>query len=247
MMTTTIVAPAKLTTQLRIVGVRDDGYHLLDAEMISIDLCDTLTFREGNAIAMSRGADHVAIVGENIIAKALRVLDAAASVSVEKHIPFGGGLGGGSTNAAAVFRWAKRFDVDLAARVGADVPFCLRGGRAHVQGIGENITPLPFVERAYTLVLPPFGISTASVYASYDALDARASDTHSQNHLLAAATLVEPRLAEWMELLSDWTGATPQLAGSGSTVFVEGSFDLSECVAPRGGKSLVVRALPAYE
>ena len=79
---------------------------------------------------------------------------------VEKHIPAGAGLGGGSSDAAAILRWAGVDDVELAASLGADVPFCLVGGRARVTGVGEIVEPLPFVARTYTIVTPLFGVST---------------------------------------------------------------------------------------
>ena len=74
---------------------------------------------------------------------------------IDKRIPPGGGLGGGSADAAAVLRWAGVDDLAAAAALGADVPFCLVGGRARVRGIGEVVEPLPFVDRTVTLVMPP--------------------------------------------------------------------------------------------
>src|SRR4030095_4499705 len=82
----------------------------------------------------------------------------------------GSGRGGGPADAAAVLRWAGIHDVALAATLGADVPFCLRGGRARVSGIGDELDPMPFVERTFTLVTPPFGCSTAAVYSAWDEL-----------------------------------------------------------------------------
>ena len=84
--------------------------------------------------------------------------DRRAAVHLTKRIPLGGGLGGGSADAAAVLRWAGCTDPDVAVRLGADVPFCLVGGRARVEGVGEKVTPLPFEARDYLLLLPPFGV-----------------------------------------------------------------------------------------
>ena len=88
-------------------------------------------------------------------------------------------------------RWAGCADPDVAVRLGADVPFCVVGGRARVEGVGERVTPLPFEPREYLLLLPPFGVETAKVY--------RAWDDHPRdeapNALTAAALAVEPRLA----------------------------------------------------
>jgi 4-diphosphocytidyl-2-C-methyl-D-erythritol kinase len=143
-------------------------------------------------------------------------------VVVEKRIPAGAGLGGGSADAAAVLRWAGCDDLAVAASLGADVPFCLVGGRARVSGIGEVVEPLPFVERELTLLTPPFGVSSAAVYAEWDRLGGPTGS--NGNDLEPAALSVEPRLAEWRDRLGEATGLVPRLAGSGSTWFVDGAF-----------------------
>ncbi|MEY2453301.1 MAG: 4-diphosphocytidyl-2-C-methyl-D-erythritol kinase [Acidimicrobiaceae bacterium] len=215
-----IDAPAKLTLSLRVTGVRDDGLHLLDAEMVSIDLVDTLTFTDGDGLEVV-GAE-VAVDNSNLVRRALAAVDRRALVRVEKRIPPGAGLGGGSADAAAVLRWAGVADVELAARLGADVPFCLRGGRARVTGIGEHLESLPFEGRTFTLVIPPFGCSTADVYRAWD--DLGGPQAPGSNDLEPAALVVEPRLAAWRDGLAAATGQQPRLAGSGSTWFVEGDF-----------------------
>lgn len=121
-------------------------------------------------------------------------------------------------------------------RLGADVPFCLRGGRARVTGIGEVFEPLPFEERTYTLLVPPFGCSTPAVYARWDELGGPRGE--GGNDLEPAALAVEPRLAAYRDSLGEATGRTPRLAGSGSTWFVEGAF-------PGDGR-IVTRTVPAY-
>lgn len=229
------VAPAKLTVSLRVLGVRHDGYHRIDAEMVSLDLADTLTFSNGDGIEVVMPASGLSIPTDatNTVARALAATGRRAHVRIAKRIPAGGGLGGASTDAAAVLRWAGVDDVAVAASIGADVPFCVRGGRARVTGIGEEIEPLPSVARAFTLALPPFGCSTPAVYRKWDDLGGPTAD--GANDLEPAALAVEPRLAEWRDRLSDATGLEPTLAGSGSTWFVEGAF-------PGDGR-LVVRAV----
>ncbi|MCL2393913.1 MAG: 4-(cytidine 5'-diphospho)-2-C-methyl-D-erythritol kinase, partial [Acidimicrobiaceae bacterium] len=166
----TVQAPAKLTLSLRVTGVRDDGYHLLDSEMVTIDLADSLTFAPG---------DGLEVVGTapagpgNLVLRALRAVGRTAAVKLVKRIPVGGGLGGGSADAAAVLRWAGCGDLEIAAGLGADVPFCLVGGRARVTGIGEVLEPLdfaPLAGRTWTLLTPPFGVSTVAVYREWDRL-----------------------------------------------------------------------------
>ena len=216
-------APAKLTWRLRIVGARDDGMHLIDAEMTSLGLADSLVVSEGHGLVVN-GASGLPVEtdDDNLVSRALRVAGRSAQVVLTKNIPAGAGLGGGSSDAAAILRWAGVADLEVAARLGADVAFCLVGGRARVQGIGEVVEPLPFEDRVVTLLTPPFGCSTPAVYRMWDEMGGPTSD--GPNDLEAAALRVEPRLAEWRDRLGDATGCTPILAGSGSTWFVEGSF-----------------------
>lgn len=225
-------ALAKLTVSLRVVGVRDDGYHLLDAEMVTVDHADVLTFGEGNRLTVSGPASAgVPTDGSNLVVRALGLVGRQAAVHVDKRVHPGGGLGGGSADAAAVLRWAGYDDLELAARLGADVPFCLLGGRARVTGIGEVLAPLAFFERAYTLFTPPFGVSTPAVFRRWDELGGPVAD--GPNDLEPAALAVEPRLAGWRDRFAAATGALPVLAGSGSTWFVEGAFPgLEAALAP---------------
>jgi 4-diphosphocytidyl-2-C-methyl-D-erythritol kinase len=216
-------APDKLTWRLRIVGVRDDGMHPIDAEMTSLGLADSLLVSEGHGLVVN-GASGLPVEtdDDNLVSRALRVAGRSAQVVLTKNIPAGAGLGGGSSDAAAILRWAGVADLEVAARLGADVAFCLVGGRARVQGIGEVVEPLPFEDRVVTLLTPPFGCSTPAVYGMWDEMGGPTSD--GPNDLEAAALQVEPRLAEWRDRLGDATGCTPILAGSGSTWFVEGLF-----------------------
>jgi 4-diphosphocytidyl-2-C-methyl-D-erythritol kinase len=212
---TVVLARAKLTLSLRITGVRADGYHLLDAEMVTLDLADRLTFEEGDSLLVTGlGAGQQVPDGpENLVRRALKAVGRAAAVRLEKHIPTGGGLGGGSADAAAVLRWAGVDDADLAVRLGADVPFCLQGGRARVSGVGEVVEPLPFDDvagRAYTLLVPPLHVSTVAVYREWDRMGGPVGD--GGNDLEPAALSVEPALREWRDRLGTVTGETPMLA-----------------------------------
>ena len=243
-----VLALAKLTLSLGIGGRRDDGYHLVDAEMVSVDLADALFFSEGDGLEVVDAGGPlgggVAVTGvppgeDNLVVSALAAVGRRAQVRLEKRIPAGAGLGGGSADAAAVLRWAgisgaSPDQLALAARLGADVPFCLVGGRARVRGIGEVLEPLAFEARVFTLLIPPFGVSTAAVYRAWDDLG---SSTAGRNHLEAAALSVEPRLRRWRERLGRDTGREPVLAGSGSTWFVEGAF-------PGEGRVVVHTARP---
>ena len=226
-----VLAPAKLTVSLKVIGVRPDGYHELRSEMVTLDLADELEFDEGGtgltveATPGSGGGDLGS--SENLVVRAMRETGRIAAVHLTKRIPVGGGLGGGSADAAAVLRWAGCADLLVALRLGADVPFCLVGGRALVEGIGDRVTALPYERRTFLLLVPPFGVDTASVYRAWDESPvsgrrAGGGGGPGANDLTAAAMAVEPRLSAWRDALGELTGTEPTIAGSGSTWFVEG-------------------------
>jgi 4-diphosphocytidyl-2-C-methyl-D-erythritol kinase len=229
-----VLAPAKVTLSLRVTGVRPDGYHLIDAEMVTVSLYDDLEIGPGDGLEVV-GATGLAVPADddNLVRRALRLVGRQAHVRLTKRIPSGAGLGGGSSDAAAVLRWAGFDDPLAAAGLGADVAFCVRGGRARVTGIGEVLEPLPFEERTLTLLTPPLSCSTPAVYRAWD--DLGGPSAAGPNDLEPAALVVAPELARWRDQLGEATGAVPVLAGSGSTWFVEGGF-------PEAG--VVVRTLP---
>ena len=218
-------APAKLTVSLRVTGVRPDGYHLIEAEMVTLDYGDVLTFDEGDGLeVVGPHAAGVPTGEDNLVRRALAAVGRRAFVRLDKQVPAGAGLGGGSSDAAAVLRWAGCTDARLAAGLGADVAFCVVGGRARVSGVGEVVEPLPAVPRTFTLLIPPVPVSTPAVYRAWDALGGPVARDGSVNDLEAAALAVAPVLAEWRDRLAAATGRRPQLAGSGGTWFVEGEY-----------------------
>ena len=218
-----MLALAKLTLGLRVTGVRADGYHELDAEMVTVDLADELSFSPGAGLEVAGPAADGVPVDGNLVLRALGAVGRTARVRLHKVIPAGAGLGGGSADAAAVLRWAGVDDLAVAASLGADVPFCLLGGRARVRGIGEVVEPLPDEDRVFTLLVPPLHVSTPAVYAAWDRLGGPTAD--GPNDLEPAALAVAPRLAAARDELAERTGCVPVLAGSGSTWFVEGAFE----------------------
>jgi 4-diphosphocytidyl-2-C-methyl-D-erythritol kinase len=234
-----VFAPAKLTLSLRVTGVRGDGLHEIDAEMVTLDLADSLAFAEGDGLEVVDEAGRglpVPADGSNLVTRALRAVDRVAAVRLVKRIPAGGGLGGGSADAAAVLRWAGCTDAAVAASLGADVPFCLVGGRARVRGAGEVVSPLPFSARVLTVLTPPVGCPTPAVYRAWDELGGPTAD--GPNDLEPAALRVVPELARWRDALGEASGAVPVLAGSGSTWFVEGAW-------PDVDGAVVVQTVPS--
>ncbi|HLI45183.1 MAG TPA: 4-(cytidine 5'-diphospho)-2-C-methyl-D-erythritol kinase [Acidimicrobiales bacterium] len=272
---TRLHAPAKLTLSLAITGRRPDGYHLLEAEMVSLDLCDVLELEEGgegldvvDAVAWvglppavregspaPDGPPPEPALAGNLVERALRACGVRARCRLEKHIPAAAGLGGGSSDAAAVLRWCGVTDLAVAAGLGADVPYCLTGGRARVTGIGEVVEQLdPLPESAYLLVTPRLAVSTPAVYAAWDELGGPSGDLG--NDLEPAALAAYPGLRWWRDLLGAASGERPRLAGSGGTWFVERPAEqygaLAELAASLRGEvlcgreSAMVAAVRAY-
>lgn len=230
--TTVVAASAKVTLSLRITGVRADGYHLIDAEMATVEWHDTLTIDPSSTGLTADGpcAAGVPLDESNLVAKALRHVGRTAGVHLHKELPHGGGLGGGSADAAAILRWAGYADISGAVELGADVAFCLVGGRARVRGIGELVEPLPFEPLDLTLVVPPLSVSTPSVYRTWDAMGGPTAD--GPNDLEPAAIEVVPALASWRDRIREATGRAPMLAGSGATWFLHGHHrDLTAALA----------------
>ena len=223
-MTVEIVAPAKVTLSLRIIGVRSDGYHLIDADMTTVDLCDRVMLSDGEGLEVIEADSGLPVPSgnENLVYQALELVGMSAEVRIVKTIPAGAGLGGGSADAAAVLRWAGYKDVSGAVTLGADVPFCLTGGRARVKGIGEIVEQRPFEELSLTLLTPPLSCPTAEVYRRWDEMGQPSGD--NGNDLEPAAIDLVPELAQWRDALAEATGQRPRLAGSGSTWFVKGAF-----------------------
>ncbi len=219
-------AAAKLTKTLRVTGVRDDGMHLIEAEMVELNLYDDVIIEPGaSGGVVFEGAFASSDIDpmDNLVTKAAALAGVEDfSATVVKRIPSGAGLGGGSADAAAVLKWAGYQDTVGAAQIGADVAFCLVGGRAMVSGIGEIVEPLPFEEATFTVVTPPIHCSTPAVYRMWDELGGPTGA--NGNDLEPAVLAVAPELAGARDALGDATGLTPRLAGSGSSWFVDGDF-----------------------
>jgi 4-diphosphocytidyl-2-C-methyl-D-erythritol kinase len=180
----TVLAPAKINRELRIGAVRSDGFHEIRSRFASIDLADRLT-AEPSGAGMAFSCDDTSVPSDerNLAVRAALLfssrLGRAPSVRLrlEKRVPSGAGLGGGSADAAATLRllvslWRAEIApgdfAELAARLGSDVPFFLTGGEADVAGRGELITPREDRPSGELLIFaPPFAIATAEVYAMH--------------------------------------------------------------------------------
>lgn len=232
-MSETLFSPAKLTKYLRVTGVRSNGMHELESEMVSLSFGDTIELSDGDGIEILDDTAALSWLGchlhdiptgeSNLVCRALNLIGQRAMVRLFKRIPPGAGLGGGSSNAATVLRYFGGVEpVDKAALLGADVPFCVKGGRAIARGVGEILEPLPYRWEGFVLLLSPFGVSTAEVYANFDLM--RGVSEGAVNDLEPAAQSCEPRLIKSKMALRSLSGHEPILAGSGSTYFIPGTF-----------------------
>jgi 4-diphosphocytidyl-2-C-methyl-D-erythritol kinase len=238
------LAPAKLNLFLHVVGRRADGYHLLQSVFTLIDRCDRIRLRVRSDGVIARVNDVPGVPAEEDLAvrAARRLREMAgtplgADIEVEKHIPMGGGLGGGSSDAATVLMaldrlWATNLGTDalqgLASGLGADVPFFLFGRSAWVEGIGERLAPVQVPLRWYLVLAPPVAVSTPLVFAApeltrnTEALkmeDFSAEPWSSQWHNdLAPVVLTRfPAVRAHFEWLAERTRA--RMTGSGGCVF----------------------------
>lgn len=267
-------APGKLNLSLLISPPRADGYHPLQSLVQTIEWCDHLDFEEVEERDDLIVIEHPDIDPEdNLVSRALRHVRSVKDfpkqrVVVDKVLPTGAGVGGGSSNAAATLMAAAgiaglgRADVaPLAVTLGADVPLFLTGGTLHMGGIGEVIAPQqPLTGVAFAVAVPEFRLDTREVYREWDRLEGPQGETLPEgalppalrdgmpirNDLTPAAMSVEPQLAEFMaELRSRW-GQPVLITGSGSGCF--GMFPgLDEAVDAAGAVSDLCRVSVGVE
>ncbi|GAA0823310.1 4-(cytidine 5'-diphospho)-2-C-methyl-D-erythritol kinase [Clostridium tertium] len=194
-------AYAKVNISLDIVGKREDGYHLLEMIMQSIDLYDEIVIeKQKKEITIKCNKPYVPTDERNLAYKAAQLfiekynIDSGVNINIKKNIPVCAGLAGGSTDAATVLKIMNSlFNINasdeelmiLGLRLGADVPYCIKGGTALCKGIGEEVTALKgFKDKVIVLVKPPFGVSTNSVYQEFNIEKAR---NHPNTNLIIDA------------------------------------------------------------
>lgn len=240
-------APAKLNLFLHVIGRRDDGYHLLQSVFQLIDLHDTLHFRlrQDHAIVRSTEIDGVA-AEQDLTVRAARLLQTEArargldvtgvEIAIEKRLPMGGGIGGGSSNAATTLialnqLWGTGLSraglMRLGLALGADVPFFLGGGNAFVEGVGEQLTPIQTPERWFVLIHPGVSVPTPLIFQSpeltRDSKVVKIADFSDRlpgfgrNDLQAVAARAFPPVADALDWLSHCADA--RMTGSGAGVF----------------------------
>ena len=216
-----LAAHAKLNLALSVHGRMPDGRHQVSTVLQAVSLHDLLQIQAAPESSLQVTGDGPA-GDENLVLRAQSALQEAAdrelpaAFRLHKRIPAGAGLGGGSSDAAATLRGLSRLyglDLDLhpvAAGLGADVPFFLRGGGAEATGVGVDLRPRPPPVAWFAVAWPGFGVDTGRVYEAWDSTGGA-----GPNQLQGAAFTVEPRLHDFAERL----GPAWQMTGSGSAFF----------------------------
>lgn len=249
-----IRAYAKVNISLDVVGKREDGYHLLRMIMQNIDLYDEIIVeKQSRDITIECNKNYVPTDSRNLAYKAAVAfkerynISEGVKIKIFKNIPVSAGLAGGSTDAAAVLKLMnKLFEVnvpkeelmELGLKLGADIPYCIQGGTALCEGVGEVITPLKsFKDKIIVLVKPSFGVSTKEVYKNFDMekvkkhpetealIKAMAEDdlryvAYNMRNLLENVTLKKHKvLISLKEEMNKYGAINSMMSGSGPTVF----------------------------
>ena len=253
-----IQARAKINWTLDVVGTLPNGYHDLDMLMQSVTLCDQMTMEEADTCTLlvrnGRGS-FVPADESNLVLRAAAALqkatgvDRGARITLRKFIPVAAGMGGGSSDAAATLKglnelWQLGLDDDaleeIGLTIGADVPFCIRGGLQRAQGVGEKLTPLTLKRPLYLVAFQPCrGLSTKEVFTALheDGIDPKdRPDNEAAQQALAAGDVrllgkslgnvlepvsrrMRPQLDEAIRAIEESGALGARMTGSGSAVF----------------------------
>jgi len=261
-------APAKLNLMLRIVGRRQDGYHLLQTVFQFLDIGDRIGFRVRQDGRIRRINELPDVAEESdLIIRAAKLLQnhcgtpLGADIFLEKFLPMGAGLGGGSSDAATTLTalnrlWNCRSSVDqlagLGLKLGADVPVFVRGRASWGEGIGEELEPIELPSPWYLILVPPCHVSTAEIFSDTDLTRnsprIRIRDFLNgsvQNDCLSVVCRRYPPVQEAMQWLGRY--ASPRLTGTGAAVFASFEDELRarqvRKEVPAGYRSFVARGL----
>ncbi|MES2090628.1 MAG: 4-(cytidine 5'-diphospho)-2-C-methyl-D-erythritol kinase [Pseudomonadota bacterium] len=244
---THLPAPAKLNLFLHVIGQRADGYHLLQSAFALIDWADQLHIETRSDGQLSRHDLGPALPIDDLCLRAARLLQResgsplGADISIDKQLPWGAGMGGGSSDAATVLlalnqlwnlHWPRDRLATLALRLGADVPFFVQGHNAWVEGIGEQITPITLpaevINTPIAVLKPPVAVPTQAIFSSKAlsrstepatvSLFLAAPKCFGRNDLQAPAELYSSQISQALEIMQGQFGNS-RMTGSGSAVF----------------------------
>ena len=261
---------AKLNLCLHILDRRNDGYHNLESIFCIIDLYDTISFQKNNLTKVNFKTNSCEIDStHNLVTKAYDVISnlyeiEGLDIFLDKKIPVGSGLGGGSSNAAVtllalnhIFKLniSKGSLMEISEDIGADVPFFINGGAACVGGKGEIINSISIDKKYFVLILPNLNISTKNIYeslSSKDFMTHRGLDelmTSNTNSFEKIVMSKYPSLKETKYWLSAF--GSVRMSGTGSTLYIEydnyeGALEASKEIGQKY-KSLVVSSLESYD
>ncbi|WP_424977849.1 4-(cytidine 5'-diphospho)-2-C-methyl-D-erythritol kinase [Leisingera sp. S232] len=238
-----VAAPAKINLTLHVTGRRGDGYHLLDSLVVFADTGDRLRFDPGSELTLEVSglfAKGVPADQRNLVWRAAEGAGWAGQISLDKQLPHGAGIGGGSSDAAAILRWIAgqggSIPADLPLSLGADVPVCMAARAARMQGIGEQVTPVQLLELHALIVNPGAHVPTGGVFSALacrnnppmpaeipaftEAKDCAAWLAEQRNDLETPAIAVAPEIDR---VLSDLRNTRQvllaRMSGSGATCF----------------------------
>lgn len=258
------LAPAKLNLFLHVTGRRGDGYHLLQTVFQLLDHGDVLHFEMRDDGAIFRTTEVPGVPADSdLVVRAARLLQATlpqgarpgANIAIEKRLPLGGGLGGGSSDAATTLLalnrlWQAGLDrqqlMDLGLQLGADVPFFIFGCNAFAAGVGEELTPVATPDGWYVVLEPGVSVPTPTIFSSKELTRntkavtitdfSTSQNGFGKNDLQAVAARLFPEVAEAITWLQQYGDA--RMTGSGACVFC---FFAHEPDADR-----VLKAVPAH-
>jgi 4-diphosphocytidyl-2-C-methyl-D-erythritol kinase len=248
-------AYGKINLGLDVTGKRDDGYHIVRMIMQTVELHDTLTFKENatGEITMTCDNETLPVDENNLCIRAAKLLkdefgfEGGVDIHLKKRIPIAAGMAGGSTDAAAVLKAVNEiFELGLSkkelmkrgVKLGADIPYCIMGGTALAEGIGEELTRLsPMPDTPILIAKPPVNVSTGQVYGALDSLETYDHPNidalmHSieyedilgiapkMGNVLADVTMpMVPEIAEIVDFMESHGAVRAMMTGSGPTVF----------------------------
>jgi len=224
---TQVPCHAKINWALRVTAKRPDGFHELETVFQTISLHDELTFTPADSLSLTCDDPTIPVDDTNLVLRAARAVGAGnVAIDLRKRIPAGGGLGGGSSNAAITLRELGRGDLhDIALTLGSDVPFFLLGGTAYARGRGELLTPMPPMSGIpLLLVLPEERVLTRDAFARITryspalGIDAYRDFTNFTNDFEEPVFAMFPRLATLKSRLYDAGAQWAGMSGSGSTI-----------------------------
>jgi 4-diphosphocytidyl-2-C-methyl-D-erythritol kinase len=264
-----VPAPAKVNLFLHVTGRRSDGYHTVESLMTPVDLADTVTLTRRDDGVIRRTQDVAGVpAGEDLAWRAAHALREASGTrfgvdyTLDKRIPLGAGLGGGSSDAASMLLalnrmwslgWSRAVLMRIALPLGADVPFFLGGTPALARGIGEALAPVTMPTLWLALLVPPVHVETASVFAApeltRDTPSAKMSvfsAVYGRNDLEPVAAARFPEVASALKALR-CVAPHARMSGSGAAVFAAyGSEQDAHAAAARVPSARVVRTLATH-